>query len=111
LLDNAIKYSPEGGPVTVKARPLEMSDGRWVEVVVEDQGLGIPANELEAIFQRFQRGSNARGKKITGTGMGLAYAREIVVQHGGTLEVESTEGEGSRFILRVPAGQSASLVR
>jgi signal transduction histidine kinase len=100
LLDNAIKYSPEGGPVAVYVG-LEPD---WVVVRVEDHGLGIPGEELSSIFERFQRGSNVEGS-ISGTGIGLAYARQVVIQHGGTIDVASRQGEGSTFTVRLPLDQ------
>jgi len=97
LLSNAIKYSPEGGDVTVALT----SDGPWAELVVEDRGLGIPAQDLPNIFKRFHRASNVVGR-MPGSGLGLAGTRDIVEQHGGTIQVESVEGEGSRFVVRLP---------
>ena len=85
LLDNAIKYSPDGGHVDVRARA---SDGE-VLVSVIDEGLGIPADEMPTLFERFHRGKGARSRGIGGTGLGLAICRGIVVAHGGRIWAES----------------------
>jgi len=96
LLDNAVKYTPEGGVVRVWAHE---SDGQ-VGVTVRDTGVGIPEEELPRIFERFYRADKARTRG--GAGLGLAIARQIVEAHGGTMEVRSTPGKGSTFILQIP---------
>lgn len=99
LLHNAVKYSPEGGPVEVR---LERSaDGGDAVLTVADHGIGIPAADLERIFERFARGSNVVGR-ISGSGIGLAGVRQIVELHGGAIAVASREGEGATFTLRLP---------
>ncbi|MBK9711024.1 MAG: GAF domain-containing protein [Kouleothrix sp.] len=100
LLSNAIKYSPGGGEVVV-AVARERDGGDWAVLTVRDRGMGIPADDLPRIFDRFHRGGNVAGK-IGGTGIGLASARQIVVQHGGTISVASVEGQGSTFTVRLP---------
>lgn len=98
LLSNAVKYSPAGGPITVTVA----SEGiDWAVVRVRDEGVGIPAADLPHIFERYQRGANVAGR-IAGTGIGLAGARQIVELHGGTIAVESVEGQGSDFTVRLP---------
>jgi len=100
LLDNAIRYSPDGGTVTVAARLI---DGA-VEVAVEDEGLGIPQAERERIFRKFYRGESAA--RIIGagsTGLGLFIAEGLVHAMGGRIWVDSAEGEGSRFVVKLPA--------
>jgi signal transduction histidine kinase len=97
LLDNAIKYSPNGGPVDVRVG----QDDDWAVVSVADHGIGIPPAELDRVFQRFQRGSNVGGR-ISGTGIGLASARHIVESHGGSISVTSEEGAGATFVVRLP---------
>jgi signal transduction histidine kinase len=101
LLSNAVKYSPAGGRITVTlAEDTDGPEGQvWLRV--EDEGLGIPEKDLPHVFERFHRGQNVTGK-ISGTGVGLASARRLVELHGGTLEVESEEGRGSAFTLRLP---------
>ena len=113
LLSNAIKYSPAGGTITLTiSRDDSAADdsaagaapGEWAVLAVQDQGVGIPAQDLPHIFARFQRGSNVIGQ-IAGTGVGLASARSIVEQHGGTISVTSQEGQGSIFAVRLPCGE------
>ena len=95
LLDNAIKYSPEGGPVRVTVHPHPAG----IAIAVRDAGLGVPAGERAEIFQRFVRGEQARRLGIKGTGLGLAMASHIVEAHGGRIELDSQEGAGSTFRL------------
>jgi signal transduction histidine kinase len=97
LLSNAIKYSPAGGEVTVE---VSEPDATHAAVSVRDQGLGIPAADLDRLFENFFRASNV--SHIAGTGIGLAGARRIVDLHGGTLTVQSQEGHGSTFTVRLP---------
>ncbi len=99
LIANAIKYSPEGGPVVVEAARRNGD----VVVAVRDEGIGIPADDQRRVFDRFYRVDTARTRKIGGTGLGLALVREIARAHGGDVGVESVEGHGSRFWIKVPA--------
>ena len=101
LLSNAIKYSPGGGEITIEVAD-EYPDHGWPMAVVRvrDQGVGIPAAELEHVFDRFFRAANVGA--IRGTGIGLSGARQLVEQHGGSLVAESREGIGSTFTLRLP---------
>jgi two-component system sensor histidine kinase SenX3 len=99
LLDNAIKYSEPDSSVDVRAR----SDDGWVDVEVRDHGIGIPRRDLERIFERFYRVDRARSRETGGTGLGLAIVRHVASNHRGDVQVESREGEGSRFTLRLPA--------
>ena len=98
LLDNAVKYSDSGSTVSVAVR----REGNWVELSVADHGPGIPARDLERIFERFYRVDRARSRETGGTGLGLAIVRHVATNHGGVVTVESREGEGSRFTLRIP---------
>lgn len=100
LLDNAVKYSEPGSTVDVAAR----TDGRWVDVAVHDRGIGIPRRDLERIFERFYRVDRARSRETGGTGLGLAIVRHVASNHRGEVRVESREGVGSTFTLRLPAG-------
>jgi PAS domain S-box-containing protein len=88
LLTNAIKYSPKGGTVRVTVMTTDGPDGKSALLVVRDEGVGIPQDDLPHIFDRFRRGANAVGR-FAGTGLGLASARELVELHGGTISVES----------------------
>jgi signal transduction histidine kinase len=101
LLSNAIKYSPEGGLVEVALSWEEEPQGARVTIQVRDHGLGVPANELERVFERFVRGSNVVGR-IKGTGIGLAGVRQIVEQHDGTVALASQEGVGTTATIRLP---------
>jgi two-component system, OmpR family, sensor kinase len=96
LLSNAVKYSPAGGTIEVEAGIV----ANEVAVAVTDRGIGIPAKDLDLLFERYHRGSNVSG--IVGTGVGLYLVKMAVDLHKGSIEVESREGHGSRFIIRLP---------
>lgn len=98
LLQNAIKYSPEGGAIAIR---VAQQNG-WAILSVEDQGLGIPKEALPRIFRRFYRAANADAHQTSGMGVGLYVAQQIVDLHGGRVEVESTEGVGSTFTVWLP---------
>jgi signal transduction histidine kinase len=101
LLGNAVKYSPDGGDVEI-AVGREKRDGRaWATVLVHDRGIGIPAADLAHVFDRYHRAANVTGR-FPGEGIGLAGAKQIVEQHGGTLSAASEEGRGSTFTVRLP---------
>lgn len=97
LLDNAIKYTPAGGRITVSAAEEESG----VAIRVADTGTGIPADDLPFIFDRFWRADQVRSRDAGGTGLGLAIAREIAQSHDAELTVESSLGQGSTFSLRL----------
>jgi signal transduction histidine kinase len=101
LLSNAIKYSDPGSAIQVAI--AHDGSGRHAVAVltVQDQGVGIPAHDLPHIFAPFYRGSNVVGR-TAGTGIGLRGARAIVEQHGGTLELQSSEGRGTCVTVRLP---------
>jgi signal transduction histidine kinase len=98
LLDNAVKYSPEGGAITVG---VEQRNGEAV-LSVGDQGIGIPEEARAQLFDRFYRAGNIDRRRMHGTGIGLSIVTEIVALHGGAVEVESVVGQGSTFIIRLP---------
>jgi heavy metal sensor kinase len=98
LLDNAIKYTPEGGEVSIS---VMQRDGRAV-LEVADSGLGISANDLPHVFERFYRADKARSRQMGGTGLGLSIVRSICLAHGGQVTVNSTEGRGSLFHVELP---------
>jgi PAS domain S-box-containing protein len=107
LLSNAVKYSPEGGEIVVRvSRRSEPDKGRESAVLeVEDHGIGIPAEDLPLIFNRFHRAKNVRGR-FAGTGIGLAGAKQIVDHHGGELIVESQERTGTTVTVRLPLDEA-----
>jgi two-component system sensor histidine kinase SenX3 len=95
-----VKYSEPGSVVTARVTP---GDG-WLEVAVGDRGVGIPQKDLARIFERFYRVDRARSRATGGTGLGLAIVRHVVANHDGEVRVESREGEGSTFTVRLPWG-------
>ena len=103
LVENAVKFSEEGAAVVIKV----VLDGEWVDIAVHDQGSGIPARDLDRIFECFYRAERTRARDVAGTGVGLAIASQVAGGHGGELLVTSAEGEGSTFTLRLPAGPMA----
>ena len=98
LVGNALKYTPDGGKVTIGVDV----DGTQVAVSVTDTGIGIGADEAERIFERFYRAKDPRVAKITGTGLGLTLAREVIRMHGGDITVESQIDQGSTFTMTLP---------
>lgn len=103
LLSNAVKYSLQGGTISITLSRDESEAGPLAVLSVRDQGIGIPLADVDHIFERFFRASNVV-PHIAGTGVGLAAAKQIVEQHGGTIAVESREGEGTTFTVRLPVG-------
>jgi two-component system phosphate regulon sensor histidine kinase PhoR len=99
LVDNALKYTPEGGSVTVGARPA--ADNRVI-VYVRDTGLGIPPEDLPRLFERFYRVDKARSRELGGTGLGLAIVKHLVRSQGGEVGVESVLNQGSTFFFTLP---------
>jgi len=102
LLDNAVKYSDDGSKVVLESR---LNDG-WIEIVVTDTGVGIPPRDIDRIFERFYRVDRARSRDTGGTGLGLSIVRHVATNHSGEVTVQSREGEGSTFTIRVPAVES-----
>ncbi len=98
LVDNAVKYSDGGGTVRITSAVV----GSSAEIQVADTGVGIPARDLDRIFERFYRVDRARSRETGGTGLGLAIVRHVATNHGGEVGVTSREGEGSTFTLRIP---------
>ena len=102
LLENAVKYTDAGSEVVVESR----RDDGWIEIVVTDTGIGIPARDLDRIFERFYRVDRARSRDTGGTGLGLAIVRHVATNHGGEVTVQSREGEGSTSSrIRVPSAR------
>ena len=103
LLDNAVKYSTQGGTVTAGAAPARRADGtEWIEFFVRDRGVGIPAEEQSRLFERFYRVDKARSRELGGTGLGLAIVKHLVKAHGGEVRVQSESGKGSMFCFTLP---------
>ena len=98
LLQNAMKYSPDGGVVTFSAARV----GQEARITVRDSGIGIPADALPQLFQRFFRAANAGASRFGGLGVGLYVVKEIVALHGGAVDVASVEGQGSTFTVTLP---------
>lgn len=117
LLHNAVKFTPEGGTITVTAHVLHIAvddppsredrpphpAGTWVLISVSDTGIGIPSRELRRIFERFYKVDRARTRHAGGTGLGLAIAKHLVEGHGGRIWATSQEGQGSTFWFTLPA--------
>jgi signal transduction histidine kinase/HAMP domain-containing protein len=98
LLSNAVKFTPKGGCIEVSA----FAEGKSAVLRVRDTGIGIPASDQKELFTRFFRASNATGRSIPGTGLGLAIVRMIVVNHGGDIDLKSTEGAGTTVTVWLP---------
>ena len=105
LVENAIRYTPSGGTITVSTGTSEAERRTWATAVVADTGIGIPAAELPHVFDRFFRGEEPRTMQVSGTGLGLAIVKEIVELHGGRVAVESEVGVGSTFTVWLPLGE------
>ncbi|HVD86213.1 MAG TPA: HAMP domain-containing sensor histidine kinase [Solirubrobacterales bacterium] len=105
LLTNAHEYSPEGASIEVAARAV----GAEMEIAVSDNGPGIPEDQLDRIFERFTRGEAGLTQRVGGTGLGLAISKSLVELHGGTIEADSTVGQGSTFRFRLPIAPGAAV--
>jgi two-component system phosphate regulon sensor histidine kinase PhoR len=99
LLDNAIKYTSTGGRITISA--LE-TDQKEIQISVQDNGIGIPTEDLPRIFERFYRVDKGRSQEVGGTGLGLSIVKHIVQAHGGRVWVESQLAKGSAFYFTLP---------
>jgi PAS domain S-box-containing protein len=113
LIENAIKYSPFGGPITVKMqRTLTIENKHVIEVCIDDKGIGVPAEALPRLFERFYRAPNSSNGKAKGIGLGLFLVAQLLQLHGGEIHVESGGifGEGSRFTFTLPELESIETV-
>jgi two-component system phosphate regulon sensor histidine kinase PhoR len=99
LVSNAINYSPDGGEVKIAA----LSHGNYLEVLVQDQGIGIEAEEIPKIFDKFYRVKSPKARQVIGTGLGLALVKGLIEAHRGTVDVESEVGVGTTFRVKLPA--------
>ncbi|MEH7462543.1 cell wall metabolism sensor histidine kinase WalK [Bacillus thuringiensis] len=98
IISNALKYSPEGGTITYRLRERE----DMLEISISDQGMGIPKENVDKIFERFYRVDKARSRKLGGTGLGLAIAKEMIQAHGGSIWAKSEEGKGTTIYFTLP---------
>ncbi len=98
LISNALKFTPEGRAITVRVHDTEAG----VSIAVCDEGAGIPAEDLGRLFERFYRSSSASRRAVPGVGLGLSIVQTIVEAHGGTVRIDSTEGEGTTVTLLLP---------
>jgi len=103
LLDNAVKYSPDGGAVTVQVRAA----GANVELVVTDNGIGIPLDAQKRVFEKFFRADPNLSRGVGGTGLGLYIAKELIDRMNGELTLASAAGEGTAFTVRLPRAEDA----
>src|SRR5262249_61865848 len=107
LVANALKFTPAGGRIEVPLR----ADGGHLELSVTDTGVGIPADKIGLLFQRFEQADSSSTRKYEGTGLGLALVKGLVEQLGGTVGVESELGRGSRFTVRLPRDPNRASVQ
>lgn len=99
LISNAIKYSPDGGRVTLK---LNIDEQRWVRLQVSDTGMGMTNEQVEHLFQKYYRTTDAQSRGIKGTGLGLYLVKQLVEAHSGNIEVFSSPGRGTTFVVALP---------
>jgi len=109
MLSNAIKFSPNGGPILIRLRRATDQGQPEAIISVSDQGVGVPADEQRTVFDRFKRGSNTRGQ-FSGLGLGLFAAREIVKRHGGRMWLESEPGHGTTCFVALPLRENSRAV-
>lgn len=118
LLDNAVKYTPDGGQISIRAGVESVAGAKgqpsstkqqYIAVSISDTGVGIPAEHIPRIFERFYVVDKNRSREVGGTGLGLAIVKHVVLAHGGNIAVQSTVGKGSVFTVRLPAADSATI--
>jgi len=98
LLDNALKYTPDGGRISVELA----TEGQLAQLRIRDTGIGIPSEAREQLFTHLYRSPYARDRRIPGSGLGLVISRAIVERHGGTIVLEATDGPGTCIVVRLP---------
>lgn len=108
LVNNALRYTPPAGTITLSAHQSGSLQPAWVVLTVQDTGAGIPAEALPFVFDRFYRADAARAQQATESGLGLAIAKSITEAHGGTIHVESEPGHGATFTVLLPAGNAGA---
>lgn len=102
LLSNAFKFTPHGGEIIVGAEPIQIDGAAFVQLTVDDSGIGIASDQIERVFERFYQGVASRVDRQPGTGVGLSLVKEIVTLHQGTIRIEPKLGPGARFVVRLP---------
>ena len=102
LVSNAMKFGKDDAVVSIEVRKADGRNGTRIELAVEDSGEGIPSSDVSHIFEPFYRGKVARAHQIRGSGLGLSLVREIVAAHNGRVEVDTREGQGTRFVVYLP---------
>jgi len=107
LIDNAVKFSPEGGVVTVRTELVGAGDGRAVEISVSDEGIGIAPSDFDRIFTDFSQIDGSATRRYGGLGLGLPFVQRVVAAHGGTLRATSEPGHGSTFTMELPISAGA----
>ena len=107
LMDNAVKYSPEGGQVKVGTQLIGAGDGRAVEISVADEGIGIAPSDVDRVFADFSQIDGSATRRFGGLGLGLPFVQRVVTAHNGTLDFSSEPGRGSTFIMRLPIASGA----
>jgi two-component system phosphate regulon sensor histidine kinase PhoR len=103
-VDNAIKYTPAGGSVTLSLQ----SEKDWASLRISDTGIGLSQDEQQRIFSRFHRATETRSRDEKGVGLGLSIARSTAAAHGGRIQVESTPGQGTTFTVLLPQTQTSN---
>ena len=98
IIENAIKYTPDGGTIRISLRRM----GRDAVLEIADTGVGIPADDLAHVFDRFYRVDKARSRDTGGTGLGLSIVQQIVRLHAGSVNVQSEQGKGTTFTVQLP---------
>jgi signal transduction histidine kinase len=110
VLENAVKFSPGGGPISVSVQREDVGAGERAVLEVSDSGVGIPSEDIPRIFERYHRGGNVAGR-IAGSGLGLWGAKHIIEQHGGAISIESAESEGTTVTIRLTLGSAGPVHR
>lgn len=109
LMDNAVKYSPEGGQVKVGAQLIGAGDSRAVEISVVDEGIGIAPSDFDRVFADFSQIDGSATRRFGGLGLGLPFVQRVVIAHNGTMDATSEPGRGSTFVIRIPLTSPAGM--